>query len=72
MHTAISFNGELHDFDSSLHTTRVINSIQMRCRGHVAQVKRREIQVGKPEGKGLLPKLRHIQHNNIKMDIKEI
>jgi hypothetical protein len=69
-------NEELHDLYSSPNIIRIIKSRRMRWAGHVARMGEKRnvyrLLVGKPEGKRLLGRPRHMWVDNIRMDLGEM
>jgi hypothetical protein len=67
-------NEELHNLYSS--PDRMIKSRKMRWAEHVVSMEEKwnpyTESMGKPEGKRVLGRPRHVWENNIKMDLKEI
>ena len=69
-------NEELNDLYSLPNIVRVVKSRRMRWAGHVARMGEdrgmHRVLVGKPEGKGLLGRLRRRWEDNIEMDLQEV
>jgi hypothetical protein len=69
-------NEEFHNLYPSQYIIRVVTSWRIRWARYVAWMGEMRnaynILVGKPEGKRLLGRSRHIQEDNIRMDAREI
>ena len=69
-------NEEFSDLYCSPHIVWVIKSRRMKWTEHVARMGKRRgldvVLVLRPEGKGLLGRLRHRWEDNIKMDLQEV
>ena len=69
-------NEELNNLYFSLNIFRVTQSRSLRRAGHVARMGERrsayKVLVGKPEGKGLLGRLRGRWEDNFKIDLQEV
>jgi hypothetical protein len=63
---------ELNDLYSSPYNIRVIKSRRMGWAGHVARMCRREVLVGKHEGKRPLERPRRRREDNFKMDHQKV